>query len=254
MSQSPEQVAWELFWKLHEGLPKQGPGSDASTRQALSLVPELPEAPRILDLGCGPGRQSLVLAADTGGHVTAVDLMPSFLSQLGERAAAAGLGARIETVQASMADLSYEDESVDLIWSEGAIYNIGFAKGLRGWHRLLRPGGTVAVTEATWLSENPPEPIQRFWREEYPAMQSRAANERAVAQAGYTLQGSFVLPEKEWWDDYYTPIEARLEALAGKRSDAAWTAAIDAHEREVAVVRDGDGSFGYVFYIMQKPQ
>ncbi|NRA02079.1 MAG: hypothetical protein HRU00_05690 [Myxococcales bacterium] len=70
MSAKPEHAAIEVFWKLHQGLPKQGPGSDASTRRALALVPELPSAPRILDLGCGPGRQTLVLARETGGQLT----------------------------------------------------------------------------------------------------------------------------------------------------------------------------------------
>ena len=43
-------------------LPQQGPGSDASTLRALRMLGELPDAPRVLDLGCGPGRQTLALA------------------------------------------------------------------------------------------------------------------------------------------------------------------------------------------------
>ena len=254
MSQSPEHAAIEVFWKLHEGLPQQGPGSDGSTRRALAMVPELPEEPEILDLGCGPGRQSLALARETGGHVTAVDLLPPFLAEVEERAAASGLCERIETVQASMGDLPYADESFDLVWSEGAIYNIGFQKGLAGWRRLLRPGCAVAVTEATWLRESAPDSIRTFWNREYPAMQSLEANHRAVAEAGYTLLESFVLPDREWWDDYYSPLEARLQALRSERDDDAWTAALDSHETELTVVRDCGGSFGYVFYVMQKPR
>jgi len=253
VSTKTEHVAIEVFWRLHVGLPKQGPGSDDSTRRALSLIPHLPSEPKILDLGCGPGRQSLVLAQETGGHVTAVDLLPPFLDQVDERAAAAELSDRIETMQASMGDLPIEDESYDLLWSEGAIYNIGFESGLRGWHRLLRPGGSVAVTEATWLGGEPAENIRKFWDTEYPAMQNREANERAVADAGYRLLGSFVLPEREWWDDYYTPIGERIAELRKERSDDDWVAALDAAEDEAAVVRDCAGTFGYVFYVMQKP-
>ncbi|MFP8875092.1 MAG: class I SAM-dependent methyltransferase [Myxococcota bacterium] len=254
MSQSPEHAAMEVFWRLHEGLPQQGPGSDDSTRRALALVPELPARPRILDLGCGPGRQSLVLARETGGEVTAVDLLPPFLAELEARARFAGLSARIGTVQGSMAELPYEDESFDLLWSEGAIYNIGFQDGLAGWRRLLRPGCAVAVTEVTWLMDTPPEPIRIFWDANYPAMQSLEDNHRAVAEAGYTLLGSFVLPDREWWDDYYAPLEERIEPLRCERDDPAWIAAFDAHENELAIVRDCGGSFGYVFYVMQKPQ
>ena len=250
--QSVEQARIEVFWRLHKGLPQQGPGSDASTRRALAMIPRLPAAPRILDLGCGPGRQALALARETGGHVTAVDLLPPFLAELEERAAASRLGERIETVQASMGDLPFEDESFDLLWSEGAIYNIGFQEGLAGWRRLLRPGCGVAVTEATWLSESPSDAIRSFWNTEYPAMQSIEDNERAVAEAGYTLLGSFVLPEREWWDDYYSPFERRLRALRSERDDEVWVTALDYHEKELSTVRECGGSFGYVFYVMQK--
>jgi SAM-dependent methyltransferase len=247
-----ENTALEVFWKLHVGLPQQGPGSDASTRRALALVPALPPEARILDLGCGSGRQSLLLAAETGGHVTAVDLLPPFLKQLDERARAAGLADHITTLNASMGDLAYPDESFDLIWSEGAIYNIGFENGLRAWRPLLRPGRSLAVSEATWLVDDPPERIRRFWENEYPAMQSHEANEIVIAEAGYELLGSFVLPETEWWDDYYTPIDERIATLREQRSDEGWLAALSAAEEEAAIVRDCGGTFGYVFYVMQR--
>ena len=253
MPTTAELTAAEVFWKLHVGLPKQGPGSDESTRRAMALVPELRPTPEILDLGCGPGRQSLVLARETGGRVTAVDMIPPFLAQLDERAEAEHLADRIETVNASMDDLPYEDESFDLIWSEGAIYNIGFLHGLRSWHRLLRPGCSLAVTEATWLTDTPPDRTRQFWDTNYPAMQGQQANERAVGDAGYRLLGSFVLPEAEWWDDYYTPIDERIIALRRERSDDAWVAALDAAEEESSIVRTCGDTFGYVFYVMQKP-
>ncbi|MBW2273039.1 MAG: class I SAM-dependent methyltransferase [Deltaproteobacteria bacterium] len=254
MSHEADHATIEVFWRLHEGLSKQGPGSDESTRRALALIPELPSAPRILDLGCGPGRQSLLLARETGGHVTAVDLLPPFLEQVDVRAAAEQLSDHITTVQASMGDLSYADESFDLLWSEGAIYNIGFESGLRAWRRLLRPGCSLAVTECSWLTDAPAERIRSFWESHYPGMQGHEANQLAVAEAGYELLGSFVLPEVEWWDDYYTPIGERIAALRKERSDDAWTAALEAEEEEASIVRECDGSFGYVFYVMRKPQ
>jgi SAM-dependent methyltransferase len=245
-------VAIEVFWELHTGLAQQGPGSDASTRRALALVPGLPPDPRILDLGCGSGRQTLVLARETGGFVTAVDLHAPFLRELSERARIATRADRIETVEASMDDLPYADERFDLLWSEGAIYNIGFRNGLQSWRRLLRPGGALAVTEATWLRNEPPQLVRDFWRTNYPAMQDRAANERDIAECGYQLLGSFALPETDWWDDYYTPIEAGIEKLRKQRSDDRWNAALAAAEDEIAIFRSSGGSYGYVFYVMQR--
>lgn len=253
MQSEAELTATEVFWKLHQGLPKQGPGSDASTLRALALAPELPRAPKILDLGCGPGRQSLILARETGGHVTAVDRMPQFLEQLDERARTAGLADCIGTVNASMEDLPYADESFDLLWSEGAIYSIGFGYGLESWRRFLRPGCALAVTELSWLVDEPPNRIRDFWNSNYPAMRSRQANELTVTEAGYRLLGSFVLPEADWWDDYYTPIDERIAALREERNDDDWVTALEAAEEASAIVRSCNGSFGYVFYVMQKP-
>jgi len=253
MANENARTAVEVFWKLHAGLPKQGPGSDTSTRRALALVPDLPPHPAVLDLGCGPGRQTLVLARETAGHVTAVDALPPFLQQLEERAREAGLAEHITCVEGRMESLAYEDESFDLVWSEGAIYNIGFAQGLAAWRRLLRPGASLAISEATWLSEARPARVRRFWEQHYPAMQRDAANRQVIERQRYRLLGSFVLPEAEWWDDYYSPIALRLEALRGERSDRAWREALDAHEEELSMLREGAGSFGYVFYVMQRP-
>ena len=193
----------EIFWRLHEGLPQQGPGSDATTRRALDLARPIATDPKMLDFGCGPGRQTLVLAGDLGGHVTALDLLPPFLEQLEARAAEAGLGERITARRGSMTDLDpaeYPDGAYDLIWSEGAIYNVGFDTGLACWSRLLAPGGRIAVSEATWLVEDPPEDVRRFWESHYPGMRSVEANRRAVEAAGYDGACEVeIFSAANWW-------------------------------------------------------
>jgi len=203
-------LAQDVFWKLHEGLPKQGPGSDASTLRALALAGELPSAPRILDLGCGTGRQSLTLARATGGHVTAVDVWAPSLAVLRERAARAGLGAQIETVQQSMGALDLRGRIFDLVWCESAVYTIGFDAALRAWRPLLVPGGALAVSELAWLRADPPERARRFWAGGYPAMRAHEANLRALADSGYLLADSFTLPDTDWEDGYYAELARRI--------------------------------------------
>jgi SAM-dependent methyltransferase len=240
----------EVFEALHRDLPQQGPGSDASTLRALALVPDLAARPAILDLGCGPGRQTLALARATGGRVTAVDLEPAFLCELERRALAAGLASRIATRRASLDALDLPDASFDLAWSEGALYAVGFERALRSVRRLLRPGAGLAATELTWLVDDPPEAARKFWHEAYPAMGTRAQNARAIESAGYTPLADFALPDADWWHGYYAELEPRIARLRSQVSGAAAArAALDAAQREIDLRREHPDAYGYVFYV-----
>ncbi len=244
-------LAQDVFRRLHAGLPKQGPGSDASTARALALLAPLPPSPRILDLGCGTGRQSLTLARLTGGTVAAVDLWAPSLATLRKRAAAEGLADRIETVQQSMGALELGARRFDLVWCESAVYTIGFDAALRAWRPLLAPGGALALSELAWLTPDAPERARRFWAAGYPAMRAHDANLRALADAGCALAGSFVLPEADWEDGYYGELASRIPALRTQYAEPEARAVLDAAQEEIAAFRERAGSFGYVFYVMR---
>jgi SAM-dependent methyltransferase len=192
-------TAAEIFEALHRDLPQQGPGSDASTLRALSLVPRLPGSPEILDLGCGPGRQTLALARATGGRVTAVDTAPGFLAELARRASEAGLAGRIVPRRESIDALTLPDACFDLVWAEGALYTVGFETALRAVRRLLRPRGALAATELCWLTEAPPAAARDFWGAAYPEMARREDRRRSLATAGYAPVADFALPASDWW-------------------------------------------------------
>ena len=72
------------------------------------------------------------------------------------------MGNRIDAQAGDMTQLTFADETFDAIWSEGAIYNIGFGKGLSEWRRFLKPGGIIAVTDASWLTLDRPSEIADF--------------------------------------------------------------------------------------------
>jgi ubiquinone/menaquinone biosynthesis C-methylase UbiE len=169
-----------IFFESHQDLPRAGPGDNSQTRKALSMLTDLPSRPRILDIGCGPGMQTIELARQTDGTITAIDNHAPFLKVLRQRSMEEGVSERINILQASMFELGFEKGSVDLIWSEGAIYIIGFEKGIQAWRPFLKKGGHIAVTELSWIKENPPAEVKSYWETGYPGMKSLEDNRRRI--------------------------------------------------------------------------
>jgi SAM-dependent methyltransferase len=242
----------ELLVALHDGLPRQGPGTRAATLRALAMCAHLPPRPALLDVGCGSGAATLDLARATLGPVTGVDLMPTFVDALRARAAAEGLGDRVVAAVADMNDLPFADASFDAVWSEGAIYQMGFDHGLAAWRRLVRPGGYVVVSELSWLTDARPAEIAAWWAAEYPAMRSADENAAAAAGLGYEVVGRLTLPRVGWTEDYYGPLAARLGPfLAARPGDADAAAVVEATRREMDLYDRFGDVYGYVFYALR---
>ena len=248
-----EQDRMPFFMEIHSDNPREGPGSLESTTRAFRLLAELPPQPNILDVGCGPGKQTLDLAGLTGGHITAVDNGPSYIDVLKQRIAERHFETRVRAMIGDMTALDFAPERFDLIWSEGAIYIMGFEQGLRQWGKLLKPGGYIAVSELTWLVENPPEAVRAFWSEGYPAMRTVNDNLAVIKACGYQPTGHFTLPASNWWQDYYNPIAAKLPAFRTKHhGNPAAQAAADMEQAEMALYRKHADVYGYVFYTMRR--
>ncbi|MGW2087258.1 bifunctional class I SAM-dependent methyltransferase/N-acetyltransferase [Streptomyces sp. NPDC001880] len=250
MTDNDRAVRIEAFFSLHHNLPRQSPGSDATTRRLLGLTGPLPRRPRVLDLGCGPGRAALLLAAEAGAEVTAVDLHRPFLDELREAAEARGLGDRIRTVRADMAELSgpdFPDGSFDLVWAEGSAYIIGFDTALRDWKRLLAPGGCLVVSECVWTTDAPTAEARAFWERET-SIRPVAGNTAAAVAAGYHVLGALVQPDSDW-DEYYVPLAERVEAADASAPGMAW--ALAATCEELAMRRDHGTEYGYACYVLR---
>lgn len=250
-----EERTFALMVDLHREGMRQGPGSDEETLRALELSRVDPDAElRIADIGCGSGASTVVLArALPRAQITAVDLFPEFLDILGERAVAAGVSNRIERVTASMDELPFEEGTFDLIWSEGAIYNMGFGAGIESWKPLLRPGGVLAVSEITWLRPDPPEEIKSHWESEYPEIATASDKIALLEKKGYDLLGYLVLPPKSWIENYYEPTERRIPAFAERHAGDPAAAEIVAMERqEFDLYKRYRDWFSYGFYVARK--
>ena len=245
--------AEEALFRLHETLPQQGPGSDESTLAALARVYGLPPEPRILDLGCGSGRQTLALARTLGARMVAVDVHQPFLDQLESAAAAAGLSSRIKIRAADFGTLTFPDASFDMIWSEGAAYQLGFREALQAWRRLLRSNGWLVVSECTWLTDTPPADVSAYWRQAYPGMATIAANADAAAAEGFVVHDTMALPPSDWSDAYYGPLRERMGALHNEAAKhPALAEVIDETEHEMAMFAQASDSYGYVFYVLRR--
>lgn len=241
-----------LFLELFKDLPQHGPGSDASTRRALHHILKTMTPARILDIGCGAGRSSLLLAKETTAQVTALDLNRPYLDALRVRADAAGLGERLMVLKADMAAPPVPTEGFDLIWAEGSIYVIGVETGLAAWRPMLAPGGRLAFTELSWLTEDPSPSARAFWANAYPAMGTVAENRARLDRAGFRVETTFALPREDWTQDFYDPLRASIAAFRRRHADDPVALAIAANSaREIEVFEQNPGAYSYVFYIAQ---
>jgi serine/threonine-protein kinase HipA len=205
----------------------------------------------VLDLGCGSGRSALVLAETLRTKIIAVDNHQPFLDQLRATTAERGLEHLIEARCADMAAPGVPAGSIDLLWSEGALYLLGFADGLRLWRPLLAPGGCLAASECSWLSADPPTAAAAFFREGYPGMAGIQRNLERARAAGFEVIDHFTLPPEAWWDEYYAPLEARIAHLAPD-ADPELAAVLDETRREIELYRSHGDSYGYVFYLLRR--
>jgi SAM-dependent methyltransferase len=204
-NKSIHEFDFNLICEYFSTLERQGPGSPEVTRKALGFIDNLTSESRIIDIGCGTGGQTMVLAQHAPGNITGIDLFPLFIDLFNTNAAKLNLGSRVRGMVGSMDNLLFRDGEFDLIWSEGAIYNIGFEKGLNEWRKFLKTGGYIAVSEASWFTNERPAEIEAFWMDAYPGIDTIPNKVSQMQNAGYVPVATFILPENCWIEHFYAP-------------------------------------------------
>ena len=212
---------YQLLIDLHKRSKRQGPGGDAETEKAIDLAMlDSSASLRIADIGCGTGSSAMCLAGFLNARITAVDFLQDFLDVLEGRVERMGLSDKVTTLCCSMDNLPFGDEEYDVIWSEGAIYNIGFEKGVRDWKRFLKTGGMMVVSEINWLTTDRPPELQEYWQNEYPEIDTASSKIEIMENNGYSPFAYFVLPEHCWLDNYYRPMQDGFEAFLKRNGDS----------------------------------
>ncbi|KHT62024.1 methyltransferase [Photobacterium gaetbulicola] len=234
------------FNTIFESLDRWGPGSERDTIKAFKLLPSVPQT--ILEIGCGQGIATTVLANQSDAVITAVDNHEDALSRLRKRADEAGVEGKVITQCASMTDLPFADASFEVIWAEGCAYIMGVNNALKQWRRLLKSGGVLVLSDLVWHSDNPSAQRQAFWNKEYPDMTTVEERIKQAQAAGYQVLESFTLSD-EAWQAYFLPLQKRVNEL---KESMAVSQAIKDIQTELDIYHQGFEQFGYQVFILQK--
>jgi ubiquinone/menaquinone biosynthesis C-methylase UbiE len=234
-------------------MERQGPGSQEMTKKALSFIPSLNKHAEILDIGCGTGGQIMTLAKNTEAKITGLDLFSQFIDIFNENAQKIGVQNQVKGITGKMEDMPFQENSFDLIWSEGAIYNIGFQKGMQSWYKYIKKNGYIAVTEVVWLTNQRPEEIERFWIDSYPEIDHISVKIEQMQASGYLPIAAFLLPDNCWMENFYDLHDAAQEIFLKKYPENKTAKELVAYEKLGKTMHEKYKShYAYMFFIGQK--
>jgi SAM-dependent methyltransferase len=231
------------------GMAKLGPGSDDDTNRVLALLPDRTYE-LVVDAGCGTGRQTLALAKALRTVVHGVDVHQPFLDELKGRAHGTDVENLVHLHRMDMIDIASAFNNIDLLWSEGAAYNIGFERALSAWAPAIASGGYLVVSELCWLRDSVSELARDFFQSAYPDMGPAATVTELCERAGYRVLSTYTLPRTAWLDGFYDELGPRATALRN-HSDSAVRSFAEQTLLEIGVFQRCIGDYGYVFFVLQ---
>jgi len=201
------------------------------TRKAFRMLPEM-DKPRILDVGCGSGVGTMELARLSNGEIIGLDIDQSVLDRLTRKIEKADLSDRVKTLNCSILDMEFPDESFDIIWSEGSIFVIGFERGLQEWRRFLKPGGFMVIHDE---KGNVKEKLEQ------------------ISGCGYELLGYFILDIDTWWTEYFAPLEKLVNETRTLYSENRQVPeALHQAQREIDMFRKNPERNSSVCFVMKR--
>jgi len=242
-----------IIYEYFSNTERQGPGNTKETLKALSFIEGLTESAgaksKIADIGCGTGGQTMTLGQNTPCEIIGIDVWPDFIQRFNQNSQNLNLQDRVKGIVGDMENLPFQEEELDLIWSEGSIYHIGFERGLNEWRKFLKIGGYIAVTENTWFSDKRPDEIQEFWQKAYPEIDTISNKVAQMQKAGYLPIATYMLPETIW-TDYYRMQSLNIDDFEKKHKGNKTAEEFASSQRyEAELYNKYKAYYGYMFYI-----
>ena len=116
----------------------------------------LDENSLVLDVACGSGTSAITLAKRFGCHVVGIDLSEKNLAKARVKANAAGLSQQLNFVKSDAENITFDDETFDVVMSECALCTFPDMKAaVNEMHRVLKKGGKIGITDVTIEDEIP---------------------------------------------------------------------------------------------------
>lgn len=233
------------FERIFEGLDRLGPGSEQDTLAALQALPLTPQT--TLDIGCGRGISTLLLARHSDAHITALDNDERSLGYLRTVLRTSDLQDRVTIQCASMTDLPFKVQQFDLLWAEGSAYIMGVEQALKSWKPFIRSQGVLVFSDLVWLTEHPSQAAQAYWNQQYPGMVSLNRRLASIGKLGYQLVHSFSLSAQAW-ENFLLPLRSKVAQLL---SETFASNALADIRQELAIHERHLGEYGYQFFVLQ---
>lgn len=234
------------FMEVFETLESWGPNSEEDTTRAFKLLNRSPK--RILEIGCGKGNSTIVIANLSNAEIVSTDNENSALDKLEDKIRLHSLNNRITTECISMTELNFGTDKFDVIWAEASAYVMGIENALSKWKPLLKEGGVLVFSDLVWLTDKPSKESIDHWKSDYSDIQTVETRKSQIGKAGYELEQTFTVSEQAW-KDYYEPLQERLHEVAHAMKGSQ---AINDIQNEVDLYKSRLGEFGYQFFICKR--